>query len=75
MDELRIKLTTKFMRGILSKLISKMIYKKYGYKVNVHIKYMDIWNIDGDTNIDLNLGVKMDSEEFGKLIGKIGLGD
>ena len=35
MDEMRIKLSTSFMRGIVSKLIARSIYKKYGYKVNI----------------------------------------
>ena len=32
-DEMKVNLSTKFMRNIVSKLIAKAIYKKFGYKV------------------------------------------
>ena len=68
MDEMRLKLSTKFMRSLVSKLISKAIYAKYGCKVNIHINDLDIMVIDGDTNIDANVSVKLNSEEFNKII-------
>ena len=42
MDEMKLKLSTKFMRGIVSKLIARSIYKKYGYRVNVQLNDLDI---------------------------------
>lgn len=75
MDEMRIKLCSKFMRGIASKLISKAIYKKTGCKVNIQINDLDIWNIDGETTATLNVRAKMKSDEFNKIINKIDLGD
>ena len=73
MDEMRIKLTTNFMKGIASKLIARSIKKKYGYKVNVDIKDLDIWSIDGDTSISTNVEIKMNSSEFNKLMKTIGM--
>ena len=35
MDELKMRLSTKFMKNMVSKIISKSVYKKTGYKVNV----------------------------------------
>lgn len=73
MDEMRIKLSTKFMRGIASKLIARTIYKKTGYKVDIQINDLDIWNIDGETSLNLNVEAKLKSEEFNKIIKNIGL--
>ena len=75
MDEMRIKLCSKFMRGIVSKLISIAIYKKTGCKVDIRINELDIWNVNGETTATLNIGAKMKSCEFDKIINKIDLGD
>lgn len=71
MDEMKLKLTTKFMRGIVSKLIEKSIYKKYGYRVNVQLNDLDINIIDGETTINTNVEAKISSEEFKKMITKL----
>lgn len=68
MDEMKLKLSTKFMRGIVSKLISKIIYKKFGYKVNIQLNELDVSVIDGETKMYSNVEIKMDSSEFTKLI-------
>lgn len=73
MDEMKVKLSTKFMRGIVSKLISKAIYKKYGYKVNIQLNELDISVIDGDANINANVGLKLNRDEFMKLMKSVGL--
>ena len=54
MDEMKVKLSTKFMRNIVSKLMSRAIYKKTGYKVDIQLDDLDIWSINGDTTIILN---------------------
>lgn len=71
MDEMRLKLSTNFMKSIVAKLISRAIYKKYGYKVNVQLKDLDVWSIDGDTTLKLNVEARLKSEEFNKLIKTI----
>lgn len=71
MDEMRVKLTSKFMRNIVSKLIVKYIYKKFGCKVNVTLNELDIWTIDGDTNVKLNIEAKLDSNEFNRIMRSI----
>lgn len=73
MDEMKLKLGSRFMRNMVSKLITKMIYKKTGYKVNIQLNDLDVWMIDGDTNVKLSLEAKMNSEEFNKVIKNIGL--
>lgn len=73
MDEMKLKLTTKFMRGIVSKLISRMVYKKFGYKVDIQLNDLDINFVDGETKINTNVEVKLDSKEFTKIVKSIGL--
>ena len=68
---MKLKLTTKFMRGIVSKLIEKSIYKKYGCIVNVQLNDLDINIVDGETTINTNVEAKIDSEEFKKMITKL----
>lgn len=71
MDEMKLKLSTKFMRGIVSKLIARSIYKKYGYKVNVQLNDLDINIVDGETTINTNVEAKISSEEFRKIMTKL----
>ena len=71
MDEMKMKLSTKFMRNIVSKLIAKAIYKKIGYKVDIQLNDLDISVIDGDANINANVEVKINNEEFMKIMKSI----
>lgn len=73
MDEMRIKLKSNFMRSIVSKLIARIIYKKFGYKVNIQLNDIDFWSIDGDTTIKLNMEARLKSDEFNKIIKNIEL--
>ena len=73
MDELKMRLTTRFMRNLVSKLMSRSIYKKYGHKVDIQLNDLDVSIIDGETEINVNAKVKLDSKEFVKIIKTIGL--
>lgn len=73
MDELKMRLTTKFMRNLVSKLIAKTIYKKLGYKIDIQLNDLDISIVDGETRLNTNVEVKLDSKEFMKIIKSIGL--
>ena len=71
MDELRLKLSTNFMRNIVAKLIARAIYKKYGYKVKIQLNDLDVWAIDGETTIKLNVEARLKSDEFNKIMKSI----
>lgn len=73
MDEMKVKLSTKFMRNIVSKLIAKAIQKKYGYKVNIQLREIDVSVVDGEAEINANVGVRIDNNEFMKIIKSVGL--
>ena len=68
MDEMKLKLSTKFMRGIVAKLIAKAIYKKTGCKVNIQLNDLDVSIIDGETRINTNVELKLNSNEFMKMM-------
>lgn len=73
MDEMKLKLSTKFMRGIVAKLIAKAIYKKIGYKVDIQLNELDVSVIDGETKISTSVEVKCNSDEFTKIMKSIGM--
>jgi phage gp45-like len=75
MDEMKLRLTTKFMRKIVAKLLTKLIYNKTGYKINIQLNDLDISVIDCETKIAANVELNADSKEFMKFIKDVGLED
>ena len=71
MDEMRISLKTNFMKKMVSKVISRMIYKKTGYKVYIQLNDIDFWSIDCDTTVKLNVEANLKSEEFKKIMKSV----
>lgn len=68
-----IKLRTKFMRKVVSKLIGKAIQSKTGYKVNIQFNDLEASFNDGKITINANLEAKMDKQEFMKILKSEGL--
>jgi len=68
MDEMKLNLSTRFMKGIVAKLLSRAIYKKLGYKINIQFNELDISMIDGETKIQTNVELKINSNEFKKIM-------
>lgn len=66
MDEL--KITSKFMRNVVSKLVSKMLYKKLGYKIDIKFEDINILSNEGKMNIHINANAEIDSAEFKKFL-------
>jgi hypothetical protein len=73
MDELKLKLSTKFMRGIVAKLISKTISSKLGYNVSVQLNEIDIRTEDGKIRLHADVDAEISNEEFVHIIKSIGL--
>jgi hypothetical protein len=73
MDEMKLKLSTKFMRNIVSKLVAKFIYKKTGCKVDIQLNDLDVLVLNGDTTVKLNVEAKLKSEDFNKIMKSIDL--
>ena len=71
MDEMKLNLTTRFMRGVLAKLVSRKIKKQYGYKTDIYFNEFKMDMLDGQTHLHVNFDLDMDSEEFKKLMKAI----
>ena len=71
MDEMKLSLSTKFMRGILAKLITRKIKKKYGYKIDIYFSEIDLDMIDGQTHLHVNVDMDLNSDEFKKIMKAI----
>lgn len=73
MDALKLNLSTKFMRGIVTKLISKLIFKKYGYKIDIQLNEIGIEVINGKAFIHADVDAEIDNGELMKIVKSIGL--
>lgn len=60
MDEMKIKLSTKLMRGIVAKIISKAIYKNIGVKPDIHISEIAAEMKDGKIHFHINADGEID---------------
>lgn len=73
MDELKLKLSTKFMRGIVAKLLSKVIRDKLGYEIDIQLNEIAVETVDGKIQLHANVDANIDNEEFKKIVKSIGL--
>ena len=69
MDVLHMNITTKFMRGIINRLIRK----KLGYDVDLLLNNVGVTSKDGKVYIRLDGEVSISHAELLKLIKNIGL--
>lgn len=68
MDELKLNLTTKFMKGIITKLIAGLIRKQTGYEVDIQLNEVVIVNNDGKIHLHANVDAEVTNDEFVKMI-------
>lgn len=73
MDELKVKLSTRFMRNIVTKIIAKTIFKKFGYKVDIQLNKIEVEAIDGKVYLHVDVDAETTNEDFAKIIKSIGL--
>lgn len=69
MDELKLNLTSKLMRGIITKLIRK----KLGCDIDIQINDMNVSTVDGNIHLHVDANADITNTEFIKLIKYIGL--
>ena len=72
MDMLMLKLSTKFMKGIFAKIISRKIYKKLGYKIDIQFNDVKIDMVDGEVKLHIDVDGKMNKTEFNRFMEMIG---
>lgn len=73
MDELKLNLTTKFMRGILAKLMAKAIRKKLGCNIDILINQISVTAVDGKVHIHADVDGETTNEDLMKMVKTIGL--
>lgn len=71
MDELKLNLSSKLMRGIVTKLISKAVYKKTGYKIGIELNNINVEVINGRAHIHINADAEIDNDELTKIVRAI----
>lgn len=68
MDELKMNLSTKWLKDIVTKLISKVVSEKLGYKVRVELSEVHITTTENnELRLHLNGSAVMDMAELAKL--------
>ena len=67
------KISSGFLRGIVSKLIKRAVKKK-GYNADIVLNEFAAKFENGEATIHLNLDAKMSQDELTKLLKDIGLG-
>ncbi len=71
MDEL--KIGSKFMKSVISKVIRMAVRKKYGYEIDIRIEELNAVIIDGKAHIHLNADADMNKDELTKILKSTGL--
>lgn len=69
MDEMRI--TSEFTRGIVSKLIERLLKKKLRYDANIQLNDFRAHMIDGKTRVHVDVDFEIDKDELLKILGNM----
>lgn len=73
MDVLKLKLSTKFMRGMVANLIAKALNKKFGYNIDILLNEIEVKNENGKILIHVDADAEVDNGEFVKILKSIGM--
>ena len=73
MDELKMILGTKFMRGIVTRMIAKAILKKTGYRVDIDLHEISAEVIDGKVYLHTNVDAVINADDLVNIIKSNGL--
>lgn len=71
MDEM--KLQSKLLRGIISKIISKNVKKKIGSDCDILIDEFSFVNDGNKTIVKLNIGVGIETSKIPEILNKLGI--
>ena len=67
MDEMKIKLKSTFMRGIVKKLITNSMKKKFGVKPDIELNGLEIERVDNKIHIHINADVELTDVDLMRL--------
>ena len=68
MDELKIAINSAFMKRIITTVISKVIEKKLGYKIDIQINEIKADVTGGVVKFHLDIGGQTTTDELSKLL-------
>ena len=67
MDEMKIKLQTGIMKGVVSKLIAKAIFKKFGIKPDIELNGISLEKVGRKMHIHINADATIDESDLLKI--------
>ena len=73
MDEMKLKLSTKLMRGIVAKIMSKALSKKFDVKADIKLNEIELQTVEDKVHLHVSIDGEISKEDFAKLIKTIGL--
>jgi hypothetical protein len=73
MDELKLKLSTKFMKGIVANLISKALVKKLGYNIDILLNEIEVKAENGKVRLHIDADAEVENGEFVRMLKSIGM--
>lgn len=71
MDEM--KITSKFMRNVLSKIVNTALRKKTGYDICIQLNDANARFADGKARIHMDIDAEVETAELIKILKSIGL--
>lgn len=67
MDEMKIKLSTKFMRKMVAKALTKIIFKNFGFRPDIRIEELLVEMKDGKIHFHINADGYVDNNVLVKI--------
>lgn len=67
MDEMKIKITTKFMRNIVAKAMTKIVFKNFGFRPDIRIEELQAEMKDGKIYFHINADGYVDNNVLVKI--------
>lgn len=68
MDEMKLNLSTKIMRGLVASLVSKAIRKKLGYDIEIQLNELAATVVNGQAQLHISVDAKLDNNELKKIL-------
>ena len=67
------KIESKFITGIVSKIAKKVVRDKLGYNIDIQLNGLRTTVIDDKTHVHLDVDLELTKEELNKLLNSIGV--
>lgn len=67
------RIVSKFTRGIISKALKRVVYKKTGYNVDIQLNEITTTINDGKTHLHLDVDAELEKDELIRILKSIGL--